>query len=56
MKTHLHLYRRRRRKKTPIKVALVEDKPDVRDSRTRRSVLCRNLRICTCSSGEEALR
>ena len=41
----------------PIKVALVEDKPDVRDSWSR---LISNLAdfstVCTCSSGEEALR
>jgi DNA-binding NarL/FixJ family response regulator len=43
--------------KVPIKVALVEDKPDVRDSWSR---LISNLEdfstVCTCSSGEEALR
>jgi DNA-binding NarL/FixJ family response regulator len=41
----------------PIKVALVEDKPDVRDSWSR---LISNLAdfstVCTCASGEEALR
>jgi DNA-binding NarL/FixJ family response regulator len=43
--------------KTPIKVALVEDKPDVRDSWTRLiGSLPEFSCICTCSSGEEALR
>jgi DNA-binding NarL/FixJ family response regulator len=43
--------------RTPVKVALVEDKPDVRDSWSR---LISNLAdfstVCTCASGEEALR
>src|SRR6476659_1399032 len=43
--------------KTQIKVALVEDKPDVRDSWTRLiGSLPEFSCICTCSSGEEALR
>jgi DNA-binding NarL/FixJ family response regulator len=41
----------------PIKVALVEDKPDVRDSWSRLiSTLPEFSTVCTCSSGEEALR
>ena len=41
----------------PIKVALVEDKPDVRDSWVRLiGTLPEFSCLCTCSSGEEALR
>jgi DNA-binding NarL/FixJ family response regulator len=43
--------------KSPIKVALVEDKPDVRDSWSRLiSGLPDFSCICSCCSGEEALR
>ena len=43
--------------KTPIKVALVEDKPEVRESWVRLiNTMPEFSCICTCSSGEEALR
>ena len=43
--------------KSPVKVALVEDKPDVRNSWSRLiSTLPDFSCICACSSGEEALR
>src|SRR5262245_3505456 len=43
--------------KVPVKVALVEDKPDVRDSWSKLiGALPDFACICSCSSGEEALR
>ena len=43
--------------KTPIKVALVEDKPDVRQSWSKLIASLPDFScVCTCSSGEEALR
>jgi DNA-binding NarL/FixJ family response regulator len=43
--------------KAPIKVALVEDKPDVRNSWSRLIAALPDFScICTCSSAEEALR